>query len=158
MRLIATAFVLATVWLLWSGHTEPLVIGFGVTSIVLTIFVARRLKVLDEEGAPMGIFLVRFPIFFAWLIGEIISANIEVARIILDPRLPISSHLIRVPASQKTALGKVIHANTITITPGTVSLDVTDDVILVHALDHSLASQDDSGKADEMISWLEGSS
>lgn len=157
MRLIATAAVLALVWVLWSGHFEPLIVGFGIASVLLTIFIASRLKVIDEEGEPMGIFLVRFPIFVLWLVGQIIQANFQVARIILSPRLPIGSHLIRLRASQKTDLGRVIHANTITITPGTVSLDLRDDVILVHALDHSLASEDDSGKNDDMISWLEGS-
>lgn len=157
MRLIATAAVLALVWVLWSGHFEPLVVGFGVASVILTVFVGSRLHVIDEEGEPMGIFLVRFPVFVLWLAGQILQANLQVARIILNPRLPIGSHLIRLRASQKTELGKVIHANAITITPGTVSLDLRDDVILVHALDHSLASEDDSGKNDAMISWLEGS-
>ena len=157
MRLIATAAVLALVWVLWSGHFEPLVVGFGAASIVLTLFIASRLKVLDEEAQPMGIFLIRFPVFVLWLVWEILKANVQVARIILNPRLPIGSHLIRLPASQKSDLGKVIHANTITITPGTVSLDLRDDVILVHALDHSLATEDDSGRNDQMISWLEGS-
>lgn len=157
MRSVATALVLALVWVLWSGHFEPLVVGFGVVSILLTIFAAKRLNVLDGEGQPMGVFLVRVPVFIAWLVGEIISANIQVARIILNPRLPIRSHLIRVPANQKTDLGRTIHANTITITPGTVALDVRDDVILVHALDDSLASQEDEGACDRKISWLEGS-
>ena len=157
MRLIATALVFALVWVLWSGHFEPLILGFGAVSVTLTIFIAKRLKVLDEEGEPMGLFLIRFPVFLGWLIGEVIQANFAVARIILNPRLPIGSHLIRLRASQKTDLGKVIHANTITITPGTVSLDLHDDIILVHALDPSLANQDDSGRNDRMISWLEGS-
>ena len=157
MRLIATAVVLALVWVLWSGHFEPLVVGFGVASVALTVFIAKRLRILDQEAQPMGVFLLRFPVFVGWLIGEIIQANLQVARIILSPSLPIGSHLIKVPATQKTDLGKVIHANTITITPGTVSLDVRDDFILVHALDDSLASQDDSGRNDRMISWLEGS-
>ena len=156
-RLLATALVLAVVWILWSGHFEPLVVGFGAASVLLTVVFAKRLKILDEEGQPMGIFLVRLPVFVPWLIWQIIVSNIQVAKIILHPRLPIRSHLMRVPASQKTALGQVIYANTITITPGTVSLDLRDDVILVHALDDSLASQDDEGASDRMICWLEGS-
>jgi hypothetical protein len=84
------------------------------------------------------------------------STNFQVARIILSPRLRIEPQLLRVRASQRTSVGLAIHANTITITPGTISLDVRDGTILVHALTEAGASQDGSGDIDRKISWVEG--
>ena len=81
--------------------------------------------------------------------------NLQVAKLILSPKMNIRPHLIRVPAPQRTTLGRVIYANTITITPGTISLDVHDDVILVHALSDDMASQDSAGETAKVISWLE---
>ncbi|MEM9069875.1 MAG: Na+/H+ antiporter subunit E [Myxococcota bacterium] len=156
VRTVITAMVLALVWVLWSWHFEPLIIGFGVAAVLLTVLTASRLKVLDEEGEPFEINL-RLLGYLPWLAVQVLKANLQVAKLILSPDLPLRPHLIRVPANQRTVLGQTIHANTITITPGTISLDLRDDVILVHALDASFADEDDSGKNDQMVCWLEGS-
>ncbi len=156
LRTTVTALVLAAVWVAWSWHFEPLILGFGAGSVLLTVFTAHRLGVLDEEGAPVE-WTGRLLLFIPWLAWQVVLANIAVARLILSPKIPIEPHLIRLPANQRTVLGQTIHANTITITPGTISLDLRDSVILVHALDRIFADQDDSGASDRMICWLEGS-
>jgi multicomponent Na+:H+ antiporter subunit E len=69
--------------------------------------------------------------------------------------LPISPHLITVRTSQKTAVGQVIYANSITLTPGTISLDVRDDTILVHALTSDSAAGVEAGEMDRRVSRLE---
>ena len=153
-RTLVTAVLLAAVWILWSWHFEPLIVIFGAVSVVLVVLVARRLGILDEETVPFEINL-RMLVFLPWLAWEVVKANWEVARMILDPKLPIRPHLIRVPANQRTTLGKVILANTITITPGTISLDLRDGVILVHCLDDTMADQDSSGTSARMVNWLE---
>ncbi len=155
LRKLVTALTLAAVWVLWSWHFEPLIVGFGVVGVILTVFTAARLEVLDAEGEPFEINL-RLLIFIPWLAWQVLESNLTIARIILNPKMPLRPHLIRVPASQRTVLGQVIHANTITITPGTISLDVRDGVILVHALDQRFADQDDGGATDDMVSWVEG--
>ena len=153
-RTLVTAVLLAAVWVAWSWHFEPLILGFGVVSVVLTVFIARRLNVLDEETVPFELNL-RLLVYLPWLAMEVVKANWQVAKIILSPGLPINPHLIRVPADQRTTLGKVILANTITITPGTISLDLRGNVILVHCLDDRLADQDSSGTSSRMIDFLE---
>lgn len=153
-RTLVTTALLAAVWILWSWHFEPLILGFGVVSVLLTVLVARRLKILDEETVPFELNL-RLIVFLPWLAWEIVKANVQVAKTILSPSLPIRPHLIRVPADQRTTLGNVILANTITITPGTISLDLSDGVILVHCLDDEMADQDSSGTSTKMIHWLE---
>ena len=108
------------------------------------------------EGGFSPELTLRVLVFIPWLVREIVMANLQMARVVLSPRLRIQPHLIRVPASQRTPVGLAIHANTITITPGTISLDVRDGTILVHALTEAAASEDGSGDIDRKISWVEG--
>ena len=96
--------------------------------------------------------------YWPWILWEIFKANIGVTRVILNPKLPISPNMIQVKASQKTALGKVIYANSITLTPGTVSVDVTDDTITVHALSHDNAEELLTGEMDRRVTKMEGES
>jgi multicomponent Na+:H+ antiporter subunit E len=92
------------------------------------------------------------------LLLAIFRSNIDVALRILNPRLPISPTLIRTRASQKHALGKVIYANSITLTPGTVSVEVEDDLILVHALSRKSAGELQEGEMDRRVTAIEGAS
>jgi multicomponent Na+:H+ antiporter subunit E len=154
VRTLVTAGLLAAVWIAWSWHFEPLILGFGAVSVVLTVLIARRLRILDEETVPFELNL-RLLVFVPWVAWEVLKANIEVAKVILHPKMPIRPHLIRLPATQRTTLGRVIYANTITITPGTISLDLRRGVILVHCLDDEMADQDSSGQTERMIHWLE---
>jgi multicomponent Na+:H+ antiporter subunit E len=155
-RPLVTFVLLFVVWLAWSGHTEPLLVALGVASAAIATVLGWKLGVIDEEGYPYQ--LARgFITFIPWLIWEIVKANLQVARIILTPNMPIRPVLARVRASQKTEIGRVIHANTITITPGTVTLDLTEHDLVVHALTPEGASADASGVIDRRICRLEGS-
>lgn len=154
VRSLITTIVLALVWIAWSWHFEPLVVGFGVVAVVLTVALSKRMNILDEEGEPFEI-NIRLIRYIPWLVIEVLKANFQVAKLILDPEMPISPRLLKVRANQRTTLGQVIHANTITLTPGTISLDLRDNTILVHALSAEAQHQDESGRVDEMISWLE---
>ena len=114
------------------------------------------MHIADEEGVPIELGLRPF-VYAIWLIKEIVLANIDVARRVLDPRLPIRPRLIRVKASQTGDLGRVIYANSITLTPGTVSVDMQGDEITVHALTADAADEDKSGEMDRRVTELEGS-
>ena len=113
------------------------------------------MNIVDEEGVPIEMGLRPFIFYAPWLFKEIVMANIDVAWRILDPRLPILPTLIRVTASQKGDLGRVIYANSITLTPGTVSIDMEGDQITVHALSYEGAVEDMSGEMDRRVSNLE---
>jgi multicomponent Na+:H+ antiporter subunit E len=146
--------MLLAAWLLWSGHAEPLLLSFGLASILLVLGIMRRMQKFsgsesDEFPGP-GILL-----YLPWLLWEILKSNIDVARIILDPKLPISPRLLHVVASQRTATGQVIYANSITLTPGTISLDVREGRILVHALTAEAAESLQTGEIDRRVSALE---
>ena len=143
------------VWLLWSGYFELLLISFGVGSALLVVWICVRLKTTDAEGVPMWL-LPRAALFVPWLLLEIVKANLDVARRILHPKLPISPTLFEVPASQKTDLGRVIFANSITLTPGTVSYGVEPGKILVHAIAEEVKQGLLSGEMDRRVTRVEG--
>lgn len=152
-RKLSLLALLALIWWLLSGHTEPLIIGFGVASVILVVFVANRMEILDEEGHPIELIpgLIRYA---PWLGREIVLSNIAVIRCILDPDMPIRPQLFRTAADQSTDVGKVIFANSITLTPGTVSLDVDEETIEVHALTEATAQDLESGTMNRKVSKL----
>ena len=154
---VSLSLVLFGVWLLWSGHFEPLLVSFGVLSCAVVVAIVRRMKIVDREGAPVELAL-RALAYVPWLLWEIAKANVDVARRILDPRLPISPRIIKVKAGQRHDISRVIYANSITLTPGTVSIDTAGDEITVHALTEEAARAVEAGDMDRRVSRLEGSS
>ena len=141
------------IWLLLSGHYDPLLLTLGVLSCITCLYVTWKAKFIDEEGLPLHL-LIRLPIYTMWLFKEIIKANIDTAKIIIinnpDPQN------FRVKSSQKTEAGKVTYANSITLTPGTVTTVLDGDILEVHALSSDMADDVKSGAMDKKVSWLEG--
>ena len=161
MRILLSLVVtLFGVWLLWSGHytiERTLVLALGIVSCLAVVGIARRMGIVDSEGHPVHL-AGRAIVYLPWLLLAIFRSNIDVALRILNPRLPVSPTLIRARATQKTALGKVIYANSITLTPGTVSVDVEDDLVLVHALSRESAEELEGGEMDRRVKAVEGGS
>lgn len=152
---ISLAAVLAGLWVLLSGHFEPLLLGFGVLSCAVVVAISLRMDVVDREGHP--IHLGRGALtYIPWLLVEIAKSNIDVARCILDPRLPISPRRIRVKVSQTSELGQVVYANSITLTPGTVSVVVEGGHIDVHALTAAGAESLAAGEMGRRVTAMMG--
>ena len=155
MRTISLGGVLFVIWLLLSGHYDALLIGFGVLSCAMVAAIAARMDLVDREGHPIYL-ISRALRYWPWLVWEIVKANWDVARRALGPGLDISPTLLRVSASQKTDLGRVIYANSITLTPGTVSVDVEGGTILVHALSRDGAAALEEGEMDRRVTRMMG--
>ncbi|MHC4549561.1 MAG: Na+/H+ antiporter subunit E [Planctomycetota bacterium] len=157
-RLVTLLVVLFAVWLLWSGYFDnALLVALGGISCALVGLIALRMKLVDPEGVPIHLAL-RILLYAPWLVWEVVKANVDVAWRILHPRLPIRPSVIRVKAGQKLDLGRVIYANSITLTPGTVSVDLEEDEITVHALTKEAADGLRTGNMDRKVTWLEGRS
>jgi len=148
-----TVFLLA-VWLLLSGHYSALLLAFGLLSTLLAVFLARRADLIDREIQPI---LLKPSVIFYWLwLGrEIIKANIDVTLRILNPRLPISPNVFSTRAGQRTELGRTTYANSITLVPGTVSMDMEGDIILVHALTRETAADLKTGEMNRRVCAIE---
>ena len=153
--IISLSLVLFAIWLLWSGVYHTLTIVFGVISCLGVALIAARMGIVDREGHPIRLAL-RLVTYVPWLLWAIVKANIDVAGRILSPALPISPRLIEVSAGQESDLGRVIYANSITLTPGTVSVEMDDGKILVHALTKDAADDVESGDMDRRVTKLEG--
>ena len=154
--IVISTVLLYALWLLLSGHYNGLLLTLGFLSALGASLIAARMGVLDEEGLPMAI-LVRLPKVTLWLIWEILKSNWGVVKVILNPRAA-KPQMVSVKASQKTVAGLVTHANFITLTPGTVSVDVdeNENMILVHGLTDDFAAACLEPDMDAKVSSLEG--
>ena len=156
-RKLGLAITLFIFWLLLSGIYQPLIISFGIASSLLVAWIAHRMDVIDHEGFPIHLG-AKAVSYWPWLIWEIIKANIDVAAIIIKPKLPITPTMFNSPASQKTEVGQVTYANSITLTPGTISVGVADGIVEVHALTSQSADDVITGRMDKRVSQMEGNS
>jgi multicomponent Na+:H+ antiporter subunit E len=149
-RVFSLALFLGLLWWLLSGQASPKLLAFGALSVALVAWLARRMEIVDHESHPVHLSgpLARF---WAVLMREIAVSNVDVVRAILSPRLPIQPHFLRVRTRQSTDLGKVILANSITLTPGTVTVDVQGDELLVHALTESSGRAVEEGQLDRAV-------
>ncbi|MEZ5540873.1 MAG: Na+/H+ antiporter subunit E [Pseudomonadota bacterium] len=138
MHTIRLATLLFGLWLGLSGHLEPLLLVLGLASTALAVTIARRMDQVDREhhSAHVPLRLLRF---WLYLIGKVIAANFHVIRCIVTPGKSISPQLFTVPLPQRSDLGRVIYANSVTLTPGTLTLRVSPDCLLVHALTRQAA-------------------
>lgn len=148
------SFFLFVIWLLLSGHYTPLLLVFGVLSTLFVVYLATRAEVVDHE-VVLVLLKRRALLYWLWLGGQIIKSNIDVTRRILDPKLRISPDLIRVKATQRTDLGRVTYANSITLVPGTVAISVAEDEIIVHALTREVAAELQRGEMNDRITDME---
>ena len=141
VRTLVLTLALAGLWLLLSGYFDkPLLLGFGAVSVILCVYLAKRAGVLDFEGVPTGL-MPRVFGYWWWLFVEIGKANLTVARLALAIDLKLSPKLMKVVSPTKTNAGLATFANSITLTPGTVTVDLEPGYMVVHALTEELADE-----------------
>ena len=155
---ISLGLFLAVIWLLLSGHYTLLLISFGLLSVALVVLLALRMDVVDREGHPLHLNSKALVVYWCWLLKEIFVSNIYVCRLILNPAMPISPTVIALRSSQSSDLARVIFANSITLTPGTVTIDVDGDITEVHAITEEAAKSLLQGSMDSKVTALESRS
>ncbi len=133
MRYIRSVLFIAIIWLLLSGHYSTLILSLGVLSVlVVTWFVWRMDRVDGELGElPMRPRLLKY---LLWLMWQVVLSNIDLVRRIWDPTLPIRPTWQRLDIKVTSPLAKMLYANSITLTPGTLTTDVREDHFMVHSL------------------------
>lgn len=155
LRYISLAIVLLIFWLALSGYYTGLLISLGVASVAGVLYLGRRMSIVDDEGHPIHLAVGALS-YWPWLIMEIMKSAVGVSRIILDPALPISPSLVTVKPSQKTGIGVNVYANSITLTPGTITIEAKRGELLVHAITKAGADDLAEGTMDRRVSRLEG--
>ncbi len=137
-RAISLFASLLIFWLILAGSLDVQRIAVGIlVAGLLTIFWGRKLLAgpAEVDMPAIRIFLhPAFPLYVWRLVVEIVKANLIVARIVLQPKMPISPHFVIVKTELKHDLSRVVYANSITLTPGTISVSLTGDTLVVHAL------------------------
>jgi multicomponent Na+:H+ antiporter subunit E len=153
---ISLSIILLLFWLLNSGHYNYLILALGAASIAIVVLIAHRMDVVYHESQTIHLSLEN-PRFGLWLIKEIVVANLTVVKHIWLGNKTITPTVKVIKASQTTDVGKVIYANSITLTPGTVALGLVNDEIMVHALIQENIEALESGDMDSRVSKLEQS-
>ena len=153
MNRVILPIVLAIAWATWSGMTKPILVGLGIASVALVVLLARRLAALGDDAFSLHLSLRILP-YWGWLVVEMVKSSIEVTRIVLDPRLPISPTVIEVDAQPTGPVGKAILANSITLTPGTLTIDLHDGRLRVHALTRAGAAAVQEGGMGRRVAAL----
>jgi len=154
LHVLSLGLVLYGLWMLLSGYFQPLLLGLGAGSVLAVIWIAHRMDVIDHEGHPIHLTGRAF-LYWPWLIVEIIKSNIDVAKVILSRKMPIHPSVIEIKATQETELGQVILANSITLTPGTVTIAIDRDIMSVHALTREAAEGLQTGDMDRRVTAME---
>lgn len=154
MNALSPILALYAFWLLLSGYFTAFLMIAGAACAIGVTLLARRMDVIDHEGHPIHLSWRIFT-YWPWLIVEIVKSAWDVAKVIVDPRLPISPTLVRTATSQKSTVGVVTYANSITLTPGTISVDVSQHEILVHALTRDGADGLLAGEMDRRVTQFE---
>lgn len=152
---LALSAMLCGFWLINSGHYTPLILSFMVISVGFVVALCRYMDVVDGESQPLNLTFT-IPMYWLWLIRQMVLANLDVARRVWQGPTSINPQVITVKALQKTDLGMVIFANSITLTPGTVSIDLNGDEITVHALTNESAEDVLGGEMNRRVARLEG--
>lgn len=153
-HIISLSLFLALLWLLNSGHYTPLIISLGLVSIILVVFIARTMDVVDHESQPIHL-TTQIPGYFLWLLKEIVISNIDVVKRIWLGNDSINPTMSTIKMNQRTDMGKVIYANSITLTPGTVSVDLDGDQVTVHALTEQGIESLEQGEMDRRVCEVE---
>lgn len=152
-----------TFWLLLSGHYSlpgyggswMMIFSLGVMSSLLVTYLAARMRVIDDDSVPVRR-IIPLLTYIPWLLWEILLSNIDVAWRVWHPDLPISPRFVKVPYRTRTPFGATVYANSITLTPGTVTILVEDDHFLVHALTEDAAAALEGGEMHRRVRAVEG--
>ena len=133
MHLTKWAVALAIFWLLLSGFLKPLLLAFGAISVALVLYVLKRMDEIDSAPQQLGanFSLLRY---LPWLMGQIVASSVQVTKLIWGSVDKVSPAIAKVDSSTVSKSNRVTYANSITLTPGTLSVDLDDEHITVHAL------------------------
>ena len=155
LKTFLTSIFMVALWLMLSGIYKPMLIGFGIVSVALVMVIVRRMDQVDGDHVRISIKPIQFFFYVLWLFKEIAKSNWRVTKIVLARTMPIRQNLFEVPYSQTSDLGQVIFANSITLTPGTLTIETETGDFLIHALSYDPTDMDALADMDRRVTGIE---
>ena len=155
VRALTFLLSLFAFWLLLSGMFTPFLIAAGFGCSVAVVLMSRHMNRIGGDHQPILLRWLSFASYHPWLIREILFSAWDVTKRILDPRLPIKPTLVEFTPAQTTDIGLVIHANSITLTPGTITVEAEHGRLLVHALTREGAASLAGSEMDRRCAAME---
>ena len=149
------AVVLSLFWLLLSGYIQPLLLSFGAISVFLVVLVVKRMDDVDQELKQLSFGFSIFR-YIPWLLKEIFTSSIHVTKLIWSSPDKLTPTLSKVSVQNVPKEKRVLYANSITLTPGTLSVDLEDGEVTVHALQASSIEEIKEGGMEQKITGLWG--
>jgi multicomponent Na+:H+ antiporter subunit E len=156
VRYIITFVILFLNWLIWSGHFDAWHLSLGVISCSLVTYISHDLLFRREKFQKKDIReVVRFVKYIPWLLYQIILANVHVAKVALNPMMPIQPSLITFRVRLKKGISLLTFGNSITLTPGTITVDIRGgEYYVVHALDRKVADDLLTGEMEDRVAHI----
>lgn len=155
MHMTKWTILLSTFWLLLSGYIQPLLLGFGAVSVIVVLFVLKRMDDVDQEKQEIGTGL-RLIRYIPWLTWQIMRSSLQVTKLIWGPTDKVSPSLAKIKVDNVPPQRRALYANSITLTPGTLSVDLVGNEITVHALQKSSIEELEQKVMEKKITQIWG--
>ena len=155
MKILVLAILYSSIWIAFSGHFDFLLLSFGILSVAIVLYTLRRMRIVDETPIKFQMNAFKLVKYSFWLIKEILKSNITVTKTILSQKIQVKQNMFNVPLSPKSDAAQVIFANSITLTPGTITVETEKNSLLVHSLDFSDNTEDEIADMGNRVSACE---
>ena len=153
-NLVGTTVILFAFWALLSGKFDAFHLGLGVICCGLTAYLFHDLLFANVRVGDMRIVAARFVRYIPWLIQQIVLSNFHVASLVVRPKMPIAPQIVKFKTKLETDISFVTLANSITLTPGTITMDIKDGVYYVHALSKKVADDLNTGEMEDRVAHI----
>lgn len=151
---VGTAIILFIFWSLLSGHFDLFHLAIGVVCSLTVAYLFHDVLFVNVRVGNIGTMALRFLIYIPWLLGQILIANMHVAALVLRPKMPITPRIIRFKTKLETDISKVTLANSITLTPGTITIDIREGEFFVHALSQLVTDELYGGEMEDRVAHI----
>jgi len=151
---VATFVMLMAFWALLSGKFDVFHLSLGVVCSLIVAYLSHDLLFANVRVGDGRVIAQRFLRYIPWLLHEIVTANFYVAYLVLSPKMPIDPQIIRFKTKLESDISWVTLANSITLTPGTITIDIADREFMVHALDKKVAGDLDTGEMEDQVAHI----
>lgn len=151
---IGTGIILFAFWVLLSGQFDAFHLTLGAICSSLVAYLYHDLLFANVRVGDMRIVAWRFITYIPWLLYQILMSNIHVASLVLRRKMPIDPKIVTFKTKLETDISCVTLANSITLTPGTITMEIRDGVYYVHALSKKVADELRAGEMEDRVAHI----